>query len=131
MAKNKITHRWEDHGVLVFTGSLRQPTAVEINNYCCENGVRLEGLYVAPVKISGGWIPPEDLREVRCYPFTEDCPVCGKALNMGLDVCPICGKPWAEDEIEEPLYDDDPDDWSAQISDDETTDPDEYLRREV
>ena len=63
MAKNKITHRWEDHGVLVFEGTLRQPTAVEINNYCAENGVRLEGLYVASVKISGGWIPPEDLRE--------------------------------------------------------------------
>lgn len=97
MARNKITHRWEDHGILVFEGSLRQPTAVEINNYCAENGVRLEGLYVASVKISGGWIPPEDLREVRCYPYTETCPVCGHEFDFTLDECPLCGKPWNED----------------------------------
>lgn len=35
MAVNKITHSWNnDYTGLIFTGSQRQPTLVEVRNYC-------------------------------------------------------------------------------------------------
>lgn len=37
MAKNKITHEWNEDGTaIIFTGSQRQPTLVEIRNHAAE-----------------------------------------------------------------------------------------------
>ena len=37
MAKNKITHEWNEDGTaIIFTGSQRQPTLVEIKNYAAD-----------------------------------------------------------------------------------------------
>lgn len=97
MAKNKITHYRTDKGTLIFQGSLRQPTDVEINNYCAENHIWLEGVFVRAVKIGGGWCPPDDCKEVELIEFSEECPVCGKPFVLDLDICPICRKRWNDD----------------------------------
>ena len=47
MAVNKITHSWnEDYTGLIFTGSQRQPTPVEVHNYCVAQHIPLEGVYI-------------------------------------------------------------------------------------
>ena len=44
MAINKISHSWnEDYTGLIFTGSQRQPTPVEVHNYCMAQHIPLEG----------------------------------------------------------------------------------------
>ena len=78
MAVNKITHSWnEDYTGLIFTGSQRQPTLVEVRNYC-----------------GGEWTPPEDAKSLEIFEFGENCPICGKAFVLDTDICPICHKRW-------------------------------------
>lgn len=103
MAKNKITHEWnEDGNAIIFTGSQRQPTLVEIHNYATD-AIRkgtlpvLEGLYVTTCKFGGNWTPPEYARSVMLVEFGEDCPICGKPFVLDTDFCPICHKKWNED----------------------------------
>lgn len=59
MAKNKITHEWNEDGTaIIFTGSQRQPTLTEFHNYATD-AIRkgtlpvMEGLYVTTVSADG------------------------------------------------------------------------------
>lgn len=95
MAVNKITHEWnKDFTGLVFNGSRRQPTPVEVHNYCVEQHLQIEGVYIAAVRLGGGWTPPEDATSLELIEFGENCPVCGKAFAFDTDICPICRKRW-------------------------------------
>ena len=95
MAVNKITHSWnEDYTGLIFTGSQRQPTPVEVHNYCVAQHISLEGVYVSAVRLGGEWTPPEDAKSLEIFEFGENCPVCGKAFVLDTDICPICHKRW-------------------------------------
>jgi hypothetical protein len=95
MAVNKITHSWnEDYTGLIFTGSQRQPTLVEVRNYCVAQHIPLEGVYIAAVRLGGEWTPPEDAKSLEIFEFGENCPVCGKAFVLDTDICPICHKRW-------------------------------------
>lgn len=79
MAVNKITHSWnEDYTGLIFTGSQRQPTPVEVHNYCVAQHIPLEGVYITAVRLGGEWTPPEDAKSIEIFEFGENCPVCGK-----------------------------------------------------
>ncbi len=95
MSRNKITMEWLEHGEgMVFTGSVRQPTFAEINNWCVENHMSLEDTYVAAVTL-GEWVPPEVVRSVTLFNFDrDDCPVCHKRISDSTDICPVCKKPW-------------------------------------
>ena len=98
MAKNSITVQTNINGDgYIFTGSSRQPTPVEISNYCHEKHIHVEGVFIAAVRITGGYIPPEDMRSLELIEFGEHCPVCAKKLDMYGDNCPYCGKPWTEE----------------------------------
>ena len=50
MAKNKITYDWDRNERLglvhYFTGSLRQPTIIEANNYLNEHHIEIYGVVV-------------------------------------------------------------------------------------
>ena len=95
MAVNKITHSWNnDYTGLIFTGSQRQPTLVEVRNYCVAQHIPLEGVYIAAVRLGGEWTPPEDAKSLEIFEFGENCPVCGKAFVLDTDICPICHKRW-------------------------------------
>lgn len=95
MAVNKITHSWnEDYTGLIFTGSQRQPTLVEVRNYCVAQHISLEGVYVSAVRLGGEWTPPEDAKSLEIFEFGENCPICGKAFVLDTDICPICHKRW-------------------------------------
>lgn len=95
MAVNKITHSWnEDYTGLIFTGSQRQPTPVEVHNYCVAQHIPLEGVYIAAIRLGGEWTPPEDAKSIEIFEFGENCPVCGKAFVLDTDICPICHKRW-------------------------------------
>ena len=89
MAVNKITHSWnEDYTGLIFTGSQRQPTLVEVCNYCVAQHISLEGVYVSAVRLGGEWTPPEDAKSLEIFEFGENCPICGKAFVLDTDICP-------------------------------------------
>lgn len=95
MAVNKITHSWnENYTGLIFTGSQRQPTLVEVRNYCVAQHIPLEGVYISAVRLGGEWTPPEDAKSLEIFEFGENCPVCGKAFVLDTDICPICHKRW-------------------------------------
>lgn len=54
MAKNKIIVEWNTDGTgLIFTGSHRQPTLTEIHNYCTNNNLPYEGVYVVAARLGG------------------------------------------------------------------------------
>ncbi|MBQ7516393.1 MAG: hypothetical protein IJS96_08935 [Schwartzia sp.] len=107
MARNKITFEivWGDdqRAHYFFTGSQRQPTLVEINNFICEN--RLEddlpdyfGVTHIALK-DQEWVPPEEVKTVEFLGYdggTGDgsCPVCGHERDMSKDVCPVCLRGW-------------------------------------
>ena len=93
MAKNVITVEPTDTGYL-FTGSLRQPTPIEISNHCHEKHIHTEGIFVTAVRITGNYIPPEDVKTVELIEFGEHCPVCSKKLDLSGVSCPTCGKRW-------------------------------------
>lgn len=93
MAKNIISVEMTNTGYL-FTGSLRQPTAVEISNYCHEKQLYIEGVYVTAVRITGSYIPPEDVKTVELIEYGDHCPVCAKELDISGVRCPVCGRRW-------------------------------------
>ncbi len=107
MAKNKITFKKEFGDDLrvhyYFTGSQRQPTLVEVNNFIREN--RLEDdmpdyFGVAHIQLKPeDWIPPEENRTLTLSGYdggTGDgsCPICGHERDMSGDVCPVCLRGW-------------------------------------
>ena len=95
---NKITHEWNVHGDgLIFRGSQRQPTLVEIHNYAVEQQLNMEGVYVVAARLGGEWWPPEDHLSIELIEYGENCPVCGKAFRMDTDYCPICHKRWNDE----------------------------------
>lgn len=93
MAKNIITVEYTDTGYL-FTGSSRQPTPIEISNHCHEKHIHIEGIFITAVRITGNYIPPEDVKTVELIEFGERCPVCSKELDLSGVTCPTCGKRW-------------------------------------
>lgn len=93
MAKNAITMERTDNGYL-FTGSIRQPTAVEISNYCYTHKIYIEGVYVSAVRITDFYIPPEEARTVELVKYEDHCPVCGKEVDLSGVSCPVCGRRW-------------------------------------
>ncbi len=98
MARNKITVEWNADGTgLVFTGSHRQPTLAEIHNYCIDNHLPYEGVYVVVARLGGEWWPEEDYRSVELIEFGESCPVCGKPFPFDTDICPVCLRKWNEE----------------------------------
>ena len=97
MARNTITALPTDHGYL-FEGSQRQPTIVEISNFCHENHIYIEGVYITAVRITGGYLPPEYVKTVELIEFGERCPVCAKELDLSGVSCPTCGKRWESEE---------------------------------
>lgn len=97
MAKNVITVEHTENGYL-FMGSLRQPTAVEISNYCHEKHLYIEGVYVTAVRITGSYIPAEDVKTVELIEYGDHCPVCGKEIDLSGVSCPVCGRHWDAEE---------------------------------
>ena len=95
-SKNKITHEGTKNGV-VFTGSLRQPTPVEISNYCHENNINICGVYLTHVRIGDEWIDPSEARSVELVEYGETCPVCGHEFDFTQSYCPLCHRGWNDD----------------------------------
>lgn len=107
MARNKITFnreyengRWE----YTFTGSVRQPTLVEINNFIAEkrlyDGIDdYFGIAVVQTKAEE-YVPPEDALTVTLYGYDGgcndgSCPVCGRERDFSKDYCPVCERRWS------------------------------------
>lgn len=104
MAKNKLSHKVycdEKHdinNIIEITGSIRQPTLVEAQNYILENGLSdFIGLKVAAAS-GGELIPPEEARTLALYTYGygQGCPICNHMENLKLDHCPVCLKKWSE-----------------------------------
>lgn len=94
-SRNKITHEWtEDGSALVFTGTIRQPTLVEVHNYMQEMHSPIEGVFAVCARLGDEWWPPEVNRSVVLYPFEEHCPVCGHVYNFDSEDCPLCHRRW-------------------------------------
>lgn len=97
MAKNTITIERTDNGYL-FTGSLRQPTAVEISNYCHEKRIYIEGVYVTAVRITDTYIPAEEVKTVELIEYGDHvlprCPHLLKFLERILQVDLGGGEEW-------------------------------------
>ena len=89
MAVNKITHSWnEDYTGLIFTGSQRQPTLVEVRNYCVAQHISLEGVYIAAVRLGGEWTPPEDAKSIENLSLAKIAPSAERPLYLTLTSAP-------------------------------------------
>lgn len=105
MAKNKITYKREYSErfgckVHYFTGSQRQPTIVEANNYINEHHIEIYGIVVFAQGSMFGeeWVPPEEGVVLRLFEYEESneerCPICGHEHDLGGSKCPVCMRPW-------------------------------------
>lgn len=107
MAKNKITYeRFRDsdynHTVHRFTGSLRQPTLYEANNYLWEHRAEINyefgGLAIwARFRLGEEYILAEESKTLELYEYddySDDCPICGRERALSGDNCPFCNRPW-------------------------------------
>ena len=104
MAKNKITYEWDRNERLGlvhrFTGSLRQPTIIEANNYLNENHIEIYGVLVFAQGSGFGeeWIPPEESKVLQLVEYDvangDSCPICGNEKDLGGSKCPVCMRPW-------------------------------------
>ena len=104
MARNKITYdrdRDERLGLVHrFTGSVRQPTIIEANNYLNENHIEIYGIVVYAQGSGFGeyWLPPEDSKTLELFEYEvangDPCPICGNEKDLGGSKCPICMRPW-------------------------------------
>lgn len=107
MARNKITFEYEhgdDHrNTYYFTGSIRQPTLVEIMNFIMDNHLQDEiddYFGVAPVNMKNQeYRPPEENLTVILYGYDGgngdgSCPICGHERDMTGEFCPVCEKRW-------------------------------------
>ena len=106
MAKNKITYEWDRNERLglvhYFTGSLRQPTIIEANNYINEHHIEIYGVVVYAQGSGFGeyWLPPESNKTLALFEYDEangdPCPICGNEKDLGGSKCPVCMRPWEE-----------------------------------
>ena len=104
MARNKITYdrdRDERLGLVHrFTGSVRQPTIIEANNYLNENNIEIFGIVVYAQGSGFGeyWLPPENSKTLELFEYEvangDPCPICGNEKDLGGSKCPICMRPW-------------------------------------
>lgn len=104
MAKNKITFEERYDSVrsrteYILTGSQRQPTIVEANNYLIENHIEvIEYFGVTLINFaSEEWVPPDECKSLVFYGYDGGectCPICGHERDLYKDTCPTCGKPW-------------------------------------
>lgn len=94
MAKNKITHEFGESGSIIITGSVRQPTMVEIKNYLGD--LNLEGAYAVGFNVTGEWTPPEHALSITLWPYFDSCPTCGKDEMFRGANCPVCLQKWPE-----------------------------------
>lgn len=105
MPKQKLTHEieWEpvtgSYRILKITGSQRQPTMAEAQEYLYQNHLP-EEIWVAGFYHSGEWDDWTESRtlELREYTALKEgmCPICHQALDLYHDKnkCPCCGKTW-------------------------------------
>ena len=106
MAKNKITYEreWNDehYGCTVhyFTGSQRQPTIIEANNYINEHNIEIYGImvYARGSMFGEEWAPPEENTTLRLFEYDpangDSCPICNHERDLGGERCPVCNKRW-------------------------------------
>ena len=108
MARNKITFErdFDDVGraIYTFTGSQRQPTLVEIEEYIeNEQPSEIEDEFMV-YAIKGhseyqGWGLGEPNKTVEFWGYSggrgdSSCPICGHERDYSGDKCPVCFKPW-------------------------------------
>lgn len=99
MSSNEITYTADSIGDsirYIFTGSQRQPTLLEVNNYCVRNRLEI-GFCVVLVRDPEEWVPPEDAKSVELLNINcneDKCPICGRERDLWKDNCPTCGTPW-------------------------------------
>ena len=107
MARNKITYKREYSErfgckVHYFTGSHRQPTIVEANNYINEHRIEIYGIVVFAQGAMFGeeYVPPEEGLVLRLFEYDAEngdhCPICGHEHDLGGERCPVCNKRWEE-----------------------------------
>ena len=104
MARNKITYDWDRDERLGlvhrFTGSVRQPTIIEANNYLNENNIEIFGIVVYAQGSGFGEysLPPENSKTLELFEYEvangAPCPICGNEKDLGGSKCPICMRPW-------------------------------------
>ena len=101
MAKNKITFErdFDDVGraIYKFTGSQRQPTMNEIEEWLEENDpAEIEDYFmVCAMKCK----ETEENKTVEFWGYDGgkndgSCPICGKERDLSKNYCPVCLKPW-------------------------------------
>ena len=89
MAVNKITHSWnEGYTGLIFTGSQRQPTLVEVRNYCVAQHIPLEGVYIAAVRLGGEWHRRRMQRALKSLSLAKTAPSAERPLYSTLTSAP-------------------------------------------
>lgn len=115
MARNKITfeREFDDVGRATyrFTGSLRQPTPNEVEEFLEDNWRRLEidddfMVFAIQAKredcgYQGGFGEPQRNKTLECWGYDGgrndgSCPICGKERDLSKSRCPVCLKPWDE-----------------------------------
>ena len=113
MARNKITfeREWDDVGRATyrFTGSQRQPTMNEIEEWLEDNAPReIEDefmVYAMKCRSLGGGYQgfgePEENKTMIFWGYNGgrndgSCPICGKERDLSGSKCPVCFKPWEE-----------------------------------
>ena len=114
MARNKITFErtWDDVGraTYIFTGSQRQPTLVEIQDWIeAHNPMEIgDPFMVCAIKcqdLSGGYQSGygegEESKTVELWGYSGgrndgSCPICGHERDLSESKCPVCDRPWEE-----------------------------------
>lgn len=110
--KNKISfeREWDDEGRAIyrFTGSQRQPTMNEIEEWIENNNPsEIEEyfmVYALKCKDIGGYqgfdeYEPEENKTIEFWGYYGgknggSCPICGKERDLSGERCPVCDRPW-------------------------------------
>jgi hypothetical protein len=114
MARNKITFE-KDYdeacrAIYRFSGTQRQPTLDEIEEFIVDNNLQYEiddYFMVCAIKGSAaesgyqGWNDNEKNKVVEFWGYNGGsgdgcCPICGHERDMSGSRCPVCDKPWEE-----------------------------------
>ena len=106
MARNKITHEimWEpikmDYRIIRLTGSQRQPTMAEAQQYLAEHDLPVE-IWVTGFFNNGEWMDASECKTLELWEYTAMkngvCPICNTASGMYKTLeekCPCCGREW-------------------------------------
>lgn len=104
MARNKITHDYDDNGNLVVSGSQRQPTLDEAVAYLDRLGWDMPepGLYLTAVEVDGDiTVASGEVKSMTLHHYGEECPVCGHEHDYFSEECPVCHRNWAENSLVE------------------------------